>query len=190
MNVRRILMIPTLAVSLAFGTSLAFGAGGTTGNKCPDGQQMVFSEIEQTADGYLGTMRKQLAESFKALEASIASGDQGQIQTQNESITNIKAFVKLAEQDNIQLKEASAKKNKEDAAHQLVKICLAKSKVNELFNQVQSAGGVVDVVMTEVERQMNHTPSLPVAPALAQTFLDEFGEDASLPPEEFVSGYK
>jgi len=193
---RRLLIVPLLATFVVAGTGIVFmqamgaEAPAKGGGKCPDGMKMTFVEISKSADGYLVKMRAQLGDSFKELEKSISKGKQSEIQAQNEAITNMKALVKLAEQDNIRLKEASAKKNKDEAAHQLVKICLASSKVNELFNQVKSAGGVVDVLMTEVERTMEHKPGLPVAQQLAQSFMETLGEEAGAPvPEDFVSTY-
>ena len=195
MNFRRMMVVPALAGLLASGAGIysmqAMGADAPMSrSNCPDGMKMVLLDISKSADGYLVKMRTQLGDAFTELERSIADGKQSEIQTQNEAITNMKALVKLAEQDNIRLKEASAKKNKDEAAHQLVKICLASGKVTELFNQVRSAGGAVDVLMTEVERTLEHTPSLPVAEALAQSFVEEFGSDSVAPaPEDFVSTY-
>ena len=192
MNLTRITartaLIPLVA-TLAFGSVQAVEAK-KSAQQCPDGTKLVLVQITETADGYLATMRSQLGDSFKELERSIAKGKQNEIQAQNEAITSMKALVKLAEQDNIRLKEASAKKNKDEASHQLVKICLASGKVNELFNQVRSAGGVVDVLMTEVERKMEHSPSLPVSRALSESFTETFGAESVTPvTDSFVSSY-
>jgi hypothetical protein len=133
--------------------------------------QLTIEDMVSRASDSVRTMEKQLAESFKLLEESIAKGDVAATTSRNEAITAMKGLVKLSEQNLLTLQQRAAERDRSRVEHEYVKITIAAAKVAEFYAQIKSAtGGTVDLELTEVERKLEFQGRLPVVEDLTTTF--------------------
>jgi len=131
-------------------------------------------------------MEKKLTASFAKLEEAIAQNKPAVVTARNEAITPMKGLVKLAEQSLLTMEQKAAEKDRDGVEHEYVKIMIAEEKVNELYAQVVSAGGVGDVESTEVKTTLTVSGDLPPDQAAAEQFM----EPAPVPdPPISASGY-
>ena len=168
----------TLITTAAF-ISLAFGAGALVAAEpdagVPAGDedlaQLTIEDMVTRASESVRTMEKQLSESFKLLEESIAKGDVAATTSRNEAITAMKGLVKLSEQNLLTLQQRAAERDRPRVEHEYVKITIAAAKVTEFYAQIKSATGApVDLDLTEVERKLEFQGRLPVVEDLTTTF--------------------
>lgn len=118
-------------------------------------ESMTIDEMVESAKILVDGMEEKLAQAFKALEESIASGDVATTTGRNEAITAMNGLVKLSEDNFLTMQLKAAQGDRDGVEHEYVKITIAAAKVSELFGQVQSAGGVgIDVELSNVEREL------------------------------------
>lgn len=137
-----------------------------------DPSKMTIDQMMKSAGEMVHAMEDSLSKSFKLLEESIQAGDVAATQARNEAITAMKGLVKLSEENNFTLQQKSAEGDKEGVEHEYVKISIAAAKVQELFAQVQTAGGInVDIEATGVESSLDIESDFPVIQELTTTFV-------------------
>ncbi|MGM0574834.1 MAG: hypothetical protein ACQEXJ_03765 [Myxococcota bacterium] len=135
--------------------------------------RMSPDEIVDSAQEMVREMEEKLSKSFKLLEESMSAGDVGTTQARNEAITAMKGLVKLSEENLMTMQQAAAEGDRERIEHEYVKISIAAAKVEELFAQVRTAGGIqVDLEAPGVERTLSIESILPLVPELTTTFAD------------------
>ena len=138
----------------------------------PDVADMSMTEIVKAAGEMVQAMEDQLSKAFKLLEESIAADDMAAIQARNEAITAMKGLIKLSEENYFTLQQKVAEGDREAAEHEYVKISIAAAKVQELFAQVQTAGGIqIDIELAGVEKSLDIESDLPVGVELAESFV-------------------
>jgi len=166
--------IAAALASITLGASaLVIAAPATPGSGDEDLAQLSIEDMVKRASDSVRTMEKQLAESFKLLEESIAKGDVAATTSRNEAITAMKGLVKLSEQNLLTLQQRAAERDRSRVEHEYVKITIAAAKVAEFYAQIKSAtGSPVDLDLTEVERKLEFQGRLPVVDDLTTTFTE------------------
>ncbi|MCB9734513.1 MAG: hypothetical protein H6745_18160 [Deltaproteobacteria bacterium] len=182
------LLITLAAISVvALSTSMLMAAEpkGDDPLATPGGDEDLASlsidEMSERGSGLVRRMEKQLAESFKLLEESIAAGDVAATTARNEAITAMKGLVKLSEQNLLTLQQRAAERDRQRVEHEYVKITIAAAKVGEFYAQIKSATGIpIDLELTDVERKLEFQGQLPVVDDLVTNF--ETPPDVPEPP--------
>lgn len=174
MKLKHVVITAAALVSITIGASALVIAAPTTPGSGDEAlaQLSVEDMVGHASDG-VRTMEKQLAESFKLLEESIAKGDVAATTSRNEAITAMKGLVKLSEQNLLTLQQRAAERDRSRVEHEYVKITIAAAKVAEFYAQIKSATGTpVDLELTEVERKLEFQGRLPVVEDLTTTFAE------------------
>jgi hypothetical protein len=154
-----------------------------------DPAKMTTEQMVKAGGEMVQAMEDQLSKAFKLLEESITSGDVAATQARNEAITAMKGLVKLSEENFLTLQQRAAEGDKERVEHEYVKISIAAAKVQELFAQVQTAGGIqVDIEATGVETSLDIESDYPIVPELTEVFYVDTAEVLPDPPP-FASPY-
>jgi len=164
------------AASLVLGASVLVAAEPelTTTRPDEDLSQLTIEDMAARASDSVRRMEKQLGDSFKLLEESIAKGDVAATTARNEAITAMKGLVRLSEQNLLTLQQRAAERDRTRVEHEYVKITIAAAKVGEFFAQIKSATGTpVDLELTEVERKLVFEGRLPVVDDLTTTFTTD-----------------
>lgn len=148
-------------------------------SKIPDGK------LVDKASRCVKSMEEQLTDSFYMLESSLSSGDVSGAQARNEAITVMKGLVKLSEQNLIALKQRAAESDRKRVENEYVKITIACAKVGEFYAQVKSAMslGSGALEMTQVEKRLTFSGSLPVVNALPNAFNSQYTPILTVPSE-------
>lgn len=164
-------LIVAAALAALAGTSM-FAWAQNDAKRAPSPSDMNITELAERSDALVKDMESMLKKSMALLEQAIAENKPDAITVRNEAITAMKGLVKLSEQNYLVLRQRVLDKNRDAVEHEFIKISIAHSKVSELFGQVRSAGGVVDVELTDVERTLTIEGSLPQDDALAKVFTE------------------
>lgn len=134
------------------------------GSQIPDQEKMSRS----TED--LSAMRKLLQEVLKKLEQARESKDVVKLNCVNEKLTQIKGLIRIAEQADIGLQEAIAKREASSAQHEFTKVDIANDKVRQLRAEAEECIGlsVFEVGQTEVKVEVPQglpalDPTVPIA---------------------------
>lgn len=151
-----------------------------------DLSRMSADELVDSAKAMVREMADKLSESFKLLEESMSAGDVGATQARNEAITAMKGLVKLSEENLRTLQQASAEGDRERMEHEYVKISIASAKVEELYAQVRTAGGIeVDLEAPGVERTVTLENAFPLLPELTSAAPSQIIPDAPIQASPF-----
>jgi hypothetical protein len=115
--------------------------------------QMSDQEKMSRSSDYLAAMRKLLQEVLKKLEQARDSKDVVKLNCVNEKLTQIKGLIRIAEQADIALQEAVAKRETSAAQHEYTKVDIANDKVRQLRAEAEECIGlsVFEVGQTEVK---------------------------------------
>lgn len=98
-------------------------------------------EMIEQAEEKLAAMRSTLGDSFGELASARKTQDIQRLSCVNEALTAVKGLVRLAEQNYVSLREATAQGDTEAAEHEFVKLSLAAGKVGELSAQLKACAG-------------------------------------------------
>ncbi len=180
MVMRKTLTMVTLGFALLGGAVLATAQTPAAGGANKTTRIMSIPELKTRAADAMKSMNRMLTDSFALLEQSIASQDIATTNARNEAITQMKALVKLSEQNHMTLQQRAAEGDRDAVEHEYVKINIASAKTQELYAQVKSAGGVrTDLEMTDVERTLDINAALPQPESI--DFMPE-GDTVPEPP--------
>ena len=147
------------------------GTGAAGGDKLDLRTKTASNMVNEGRKAVRG-MEKKLTASFAKLEEAIAQNKPAVVTARNEAITPMNGLVKLAEQSLLTMEQKAAEKDRDGVEHEYVKILIAEEKVNELYAQVVSAGGVGDVESTEVKSTLTVSGDLPPDEAAAEQFME------------------
>lgn len=105
-------------------------------------------EMLEKADKDVASMRQVLKQVLQRLEESRAEKDVVKLNCVNEKLTQVKGLLKVAEQADISLQEAIARRD-ESAEADFAKIGMAKGKVDQLRVEAEACVGQLAYVVDE-----------------------------------------
>jgi hypothetical protein len=141
------------------------------------GSDLSDQEKMSRSSEHLGAMRKLLSEVLKKLEQARDSKDVVKLNCVNEKLTQIKGLIRIAEQADIALQEAIAKREASSGQHEFTKVDIANDKVRQLRAEAEECIGlsVFEVGQTEVKVEVpQDLPSLdptkptPISPVIVR----------------------
>jgi len=152
MNSRPFTFAALLALAIAASAQEREGSLGSE-FKTEKGSQISDAEKISRSSDHLGAMRKVLQDVLKKLEQARDSKDVVKLNCVNEKLTQIKGLIRIAEQADIGLQEAVAKRETSSAQHEFAKVDIANDKVRQLRAEAEECIGqsVFEVGQTEVK---------------------------------------
>ena len=110
--------------------------------KFEDDNKLSDSDKEARSSAEIQKMREVLKIVLGMLEQARNSKDVVRLNCVNEKLTQVKGFIRIAEQSDVALQEDVAKKEPASANHEFTKIEVAAQRVAQLRAEAEACGGV------------------------------------------------
>ncbi len=112
--------------------------------KFEDDNKLSDSEKEARSSAEIQKMREVLKIVLGMLEQARNSKDVVRLNCVNEKLTQVKGFIRIAEQSDVALQEDVAKKEPSSANHEFTKIEVAAQRVAQLRAEAEACGGITN----------------------------------------------
>jgi len=103
--------------------------------------KMDLGEMQTLAEFYLQEMNQLVTDVLEGLSEAQKGNDLPRVQCISGVLSSLKGLVRLSEQNRISLREAAIANDRATAAHEFVKLHVARNRVRELHAQAKGCGG-------------------------------------------------